>query len=202
MSTKFAHVSVLGSTVDKMVKLLKSLPKSTNNFEEKVEKLLGEKNDLLVQLLTQFAANDEYYVGSNNKNWVTITNNKFSFESIDDFAFKLSENIDKDILSFAYINDDVLTFSLIKSGKYLTQHKSGAVDTYGLDALSGNTELIAGMFDITSCQKELEEVLAMDDLMEKVKRLEELSRLLLWLPVSMVRDKTSSGIKWKKVTVK
>ena len=136
-----------------------------------------------------------YYVGQ-NLNWTTVFSEEFGFESIDVYTLSLSKNTDKLFFTIGLFDEDVFTFSVIKEGKIVTHHVSGAAETYEMKPSLGDAAIFAETFNVVPRKEQLEQILETNDshLDKKITELENLISVKLWLNRSAPRE-----LRWKKV---
>jgi hypothetical protein len=206
MGTKFAHFSISDSSVDQTIGLLNLIPKRPNVIEmikrmhpedpdmfKKLQESSAPESKKLIQYLV--SGTREYYIGQ-NLNWITVFSEEFGFESIDVYTLRLSKNTDKLFFTIGLFDDDVFTFSVIKEGKILTHHVSGAAEIYGMKQSLGDAAIFAETFNVVPRKEQLEQILKTNDLdlYKKLTELENLVSVKLWLNRSAPRE-----LRWKKV---
>jgi len=119
-------------------------------------------------------------------------------ESIDNYSLNLSKKTNKTFLAVGLFDEDVFTLSIIKSGKIVTSHISGAPEIFEMKEQLGDATEFAKVFNVIEEKDKLGNILKNNnrDLDKKITELEQLVNMKLWI----ISDQAQEWC-WKEVVI-
>lgn len=190
MGTSFTNIHIKGADIQMIEPALREALTAEKSYSSKSMDFMKDL-ELPEAVLNEIlgAWTPHFLVGRVNPNWITVLNSSFGFETIEETALNYSKRINGLFLVVDYFKDDVFSMYFIKEGKTLTSHISGpGLDYYDLSEELGNTELMCKELDLSIASDELKDILQMDDIMDKVQRLEQVFQLPLWIKADWLDD--------------
>ena len=151
----------------------------------------------------------KYYFGKSDE-WITLLNEMYD-GFFYDFAILLSTYINIPIFVIECFDECLLEICFIQNGEIITKHKTE--EEYDLDEINedflsensnhqlGDVEAIIKLLDLDVNEKELTEILKIEDIEDKISSIEKLFKIDIWVKADWIEDDDDLKLKFKQLSM-
>jgi hypothetical protein len=192
VGTKFGNIHVRTNNFNELISALSKYSETQVRTKANYSSVLGV--DLAPELMELLQNGNQsksiYYIGEFRKGWFSILNDWFGWGDVESIGRELSIDINGEVVTASYFDDDLFEFNIYKSGQLSAGHiwcEEPTKENYQLEVNKGNIDILIGFFGEENRDK-LQSLLSITDCEVAAEEIERLLKIPIWIKSDWLHD--------------